>query len=56
MARSSGVMDDSRGTEGVGEVGAVQEQWVAPVGTLRRMQAEGKLTEADVYEVDELID
>ena len=37
-------------------MGAVQEQWVPPVGTLRRMQAEGKLTEADVYEVDELID
>lgn len=36
-------------------MGAAPKQWAEPVGVLRRMQAEGKLTEADVYELDGLI-
>lgn len=36
-------------------MGAAQEQWAQPMGVLRRMQAEGQLTEADVYELEGLL-
>lgn len=37
-------------------MGVARKHWAAPVSVLRRMQAEGQLTEADVHELEGLLE